>query len=317
MIVNKKLILTTIIRVLIGLVFIVGAIFKLFPIEPLEVLLVKLDVSNWFYSSFLARFLIGFELILGSLLLLNISLKRTLQLSIVTLIGFTLFLLYFKFIYGSNENCGCFGSVIKMNPIESIIKNIVLILLTFFLLKKSDFENWSWKKIKPYITIFAIVSSIAWPFILNVVDSYDEEGYYVIKPGMNIEGSGLDSVMFSNNEQVNFFEGKKLLCFYSLRCPVCKYSASKIATIYQKSNYSFPIYIAFLEDPEKDVLLPKFHKITDSKNIPYTFFDIKKFFKLGDRNIPFLMFLENGEIKNMNNYRDMDPDWVIKFLSEE
>ncbi len=316
MISQKKRLITTLIRIIIGSVFIIGAILKLYPIEPLEILLVKLNISNWFLSSFFARFIICFELILGILLVFNISLKKTLYLSAITLVGFTLFLLYFRFIFGSNDNCGCFGSIIQMKPIESIIKNIVLLALIVFLIIKSDYRYWTWKKIKPFLTVFIIIAGTATPFILNTVNIYDDEGFYVIKPGMRVEGKDLENINF-NNKQINLLEGRKLLCFYSVECPVCKYSASKLSVIQRKSKNTLSIYIIFLDNKNKDTLLPEFLKETDVNNIPYTIFDAKRFYKISDKDIPFLMYLENGEIINLSNYRDMDPDYVIKFLTEQ
>ena len=125
-----------VLRVFIGLVFIVSALTKLYPIIPLEILLVKTGITNWSLAPIFARLLVGFEFMLGSFLIFNIQTKKTTIVSMLSLVGFTFYLLYLHFFVSADDNCGCFGEIIKMNPLQSILKNIVLLGLSVLLLKK-------------------------------------------------------------------------------------------------------------------------------------------------------------------------------------
>ena len=75
------------------------------------------------FAGVLSRFIIGLELALGFSLLLPFYRKALLVFAIFLLSGFTLHLLYLWGL-GQDENCGCFGELIAMSPLESIFKNL-------------------------------------------------------------------------------------------------------------------------------------------------------------------------------------------------
>ena len=86
---------------------------------------------------------------------------------------------------------------------------------------------------------------------------------------MRVNAPELKNISFQNQE-TDLTKGRKLICFFSLKCPVCKLAASKLALIYEQSNNSFPIYFIYLDNKNKNTLLPDFIKETKAENIPYT-----------------------------------------------
>ena len=60
----------------IGLLFIVSAATKIYPMEPFEYQFVDIGIASWKTAPFIARFFIGVEFFLGMLLILNIFLKK-------------------------------------------------------------------------------------------------------------------------------------------------------------------------------------------------------------------------------------------------
>ncbi len=111
-------IINHIIRIIIGLVFIVSALAKLFPIEPFEIVFVDLGVANWLIAPFLARFIIAVELFLGLSILFNVWLKNKIYyLTQASLLIFTVYLIYLLITKGNNVDCGCFGSFLSLSPI--------------------------------------------------------------------------------------------------------------------------------------------------------------------------------------------------------
>jgi len=69
---------------------------------------------------------IGLEFGLGMLLLFPIYTRRLVSLALILLGRFTIHLVYLCSI-GDTENFGLFCEMIAMTPVESIIKNIVLL----------------------------------------------------------------------------------------------------------------------------------------------------------------------------------------------
>lgn len=124
----------TIVRILIGLMFITSAILKLISLDTFEVYVYSFHIFNFFMAELAARGLIILELMMGFLLILKVDYKWIWRLALVVTIGFTLFLVYVA-LFRNDENCHCFGDLIEVKPIPSIIKNIVIILLLFFIRK--------------------------------------------------------------------------------------------------------------------------------------------------------------------------------------
>jgi thiol-disulfide isomerase/thioredoxin/uncharacterized membrane protein YphA (DoxX/SURF4 family) len=148
-----------ILRIVIFILFMLSGIAKLYPaIWPFEKQLVDLGIANWCLAPYLARAIIGLELAIGIGILFNHGLKKIIiPLTILLLLAFCFHLGYQMFIYGPNNgNCGCFGQLIPMTPLEAFIKNIITIVLLVILYQKvniSDEENNSFKW--PLITFLA------------------------------------------------------------------------------------------------------------------------------------------------------------------
>ena len=79
------------------------------------------------------------ELGIGAMLLLKIKTKLALATSVILFAGFLLFSVYGNII-GLNEDCGCFGNLIKSDfGWGMIVRNAFLMLLTIYLIIK-DFN---------------------------------------------------------------------------------------------------------------------------------------------------------------------------------
>ena len=111
----------------------------------------------------LTRILVAIELWIGIALLQNKGFKKvTLPLTLVTLILFTVHLFYESlkkengFIEG---NCGCFGDVLPMNNLESIIKNVIgisLAIFTWFKFDNQTFRSWTSSVFLGLVTLFTL-----------------------------------------------------------------------------------------------------------------------------------------------------------------
>lgn len=129
----------TIIRFLVGLLFIFSGFIKLndplgfsykleeyfevFGMEPLK-----------FLSLFLSLFFCSLEIILGFALIIGYKI-RWVATGILLLILFFTFLTFYSAYFNKVTECGCFGDAIKLTPWQSFYKNIILsilILILFF-----------------------------------------------------------------------------------------------------------------------------------------------------------------------------------------
>jgi len=135
-----KKILSILLSISIGLLFIFSAITKLIPMEPFEYQFVDIGVASWKTAPYIARIFIGIEFFIGFLLILNIALKKfTLKVSIAFLVFLTGYLIYKIIIDGNAGSCGCFGEALPMSPLEGIIKNVILIvccIVCYFAIEK-------------------------------------------------------------------------------------------------------------------------------------------------------------------------------------
>ena len=123
------------IRIIISFLFLLSAVAKLYPspyfaISTFEVKQLYTMGFSQDLAAYFSRTLIGIELALGLLLLQSNFLRKiVIPATLLMLVVFTIHLTIVTFQDGGNSgNCGCFGSLLPMTPIEAIIKNIVAII---------------------------------------------------------------------------------------------------------------------------------------------------------------------------------------------
>lgn len=306
----RKILLTTVCSLL-GLVFIFSGIIKLYPIEPFEYTFVDLELANWQTAPFIGRFLIGFELLIGTLLFFNVYLKKTYRLGIAVLVIFCVYLILLIFTHGNNGNCGCFGTYIQMTPLQALIKNLIMLALFFVLYK----YHHGWNISKKIITILFIpvLGIFVIPFVLNPVE-LDYSKAYLNK----IEDNTilpLDSLY--NNASLNIpprtlSRDKHILVFLSLNCKYCRIAANKIRIIH-KRNPDIPFYFV-LNGEESD--LKSFFEDTQVNEIPHCMLLGRNFVYLAGIQLPVIYLVNNSIVEYSVNYLDLDQqsieDWLVK-----
>jgi len=313
----KKL-LTYLIRflaALTGLVFLFSAYTKLDPvIETFEMIFVRLGIGNWTTAPWIARGIIGLEILTGFLLLINYRLKRTALWAIVFLMMFNVYLLYQIFSGSGEDNCGCFGEVIKMSPSMALLKNIIMIavLIPALLL---NLEGWNPIRFRMYLFYFLVVLSFSLPFILNPV-YYDERALMIEDDRI---GKPLPMELFYEKREkekvdsitVDFRKGKHVIAFLSLTCPHCRIAGKKISLMHDL-NPSIPFYLILNGDREN---LPVFFKETHCDKIPYSFVLGRTFVQFAGTNLPRILITDNGNLKMIKNHVSLDQKELEAFLS--
>ena len=129
--------LPLIVRILISALFLLSAVAKSFPIWAFEKQLVDLGIVNWCNAPYLARLIIALETAIAIAILQKHYIKSfVIPVTILLLIAFCSHLGMQIYEHGAmNGNCGCFGQLIPMTPLEAFIKNIITILMLIYLYK--------------------------------------------------------------------------------------------------------------------------------------------------------------------------------------
>lgn len=86
-----------------------------------------LPLSNW-----IAYVLLVLEFCVGAFLLMGIYRRLSSKLATLLLFGFTIVTGY-SYFTGAVSDCGCFGDAISLSPLETFLKNLVLLPIALFL----------------------------------------------------------------------------------------------------------------------------------------------------------------------------------------
>ncbi len=121
------------ISVLLGVIYLISGLSKANDVLSFANLIARYHEN----LRYIAPVVIGAEIALGITLTLNISFRLTGKISF-----FFLLVLSFIFLYGllflELEDCGCMGSFIKISPLLTFARNIVMIIFSYFLWKTKE-----------------------------------------------------------------------------------------------------------------------------------------------------------------------------------
>ncbi|MBP6455895.1 MAG: hypothetical protein KA275_04115 [Chitinophagaceae bacterium] len=295
-----------VLQLLFGLVFIFSAVSKIPTLEKFGWIIVETTFFNWTIAEWLARILIGVELAIGLLFILQLTNKIIFQFSILLIIIFSGYLIAIMPMYGDG-NCGCFGDVLPMSPKVSLIKNALLLLLLFFIYKLNFSIKFKFKNV--IISILSILC-LLFPFFKNPPESiyiYEKEEF---KPAP-IPLSILYNSKNNKKPTIELRKGKHIISFMSLHCKFCKKAATRMAIMYKK-NPSLPFQIFYNGDSSA---LKEFFIETKAEKIPFTFFNgAEEFIKLNDGTaLPTIKWVEDTTIIKTSNYLNFDEKEVLEW----
>ena len=324
----KKETISWILRLIISALFILSAVAKLYPspyfaISTFEVKqLYPLGFSEGF-APYFSRILIGIEFALGIAILLKDYLKKiTIPATILLLAVFTIHLGYTTFVSGNAGNCGCFGELIPMTPVEAIIKNIIAIGLLVWLFKlvpadeKSNF--WLLKSVGLgcILALFMLAPIRPVEKVMDEPTSEIQENLGVVIDSTSLLTNEVptaaitkDTVKKVEEKKLEdapkkvksgyekYFPGidndKKILCYFVPGCDHCMDTAKELNEMRKKDKNFPPVYVIFMnEEPEK---IPTFFEFAGTK-FPYKMIDVIPFWtELGSgRDTPGVKYLWNG-----------------------
>jgi len=286
-----KKIFFNLIRILIGLIFIISAIAKLRSVDTFELYIFSQHIFGFDLSGLVARLVISFEIALGVLLILNLYFKYIYKISIYALLSFSLFL-SFKMLFSQEDNCHCFGELIKFNPAESLLKNFIFIVLLFFIKSNKGFSF----KYSKWAVVAVCVLSLILPSVISAPDMIYRKIYPVKQ---NIQG---EELLTLTQDSLGFNEGKKVLAFFSMGCHYCILTAQKISIIDDKMGIYDNIFYVFFGD---DINLVSFWEHSHSKTFKNVILPFEETLAITRGHYPTVLFVEDGYIKSRTGYRDL------------
>ncbi len=235
---NFRPIILTILRLVIGVVFMVSSLSKALDTGAFTATIVSYGFE--FFKG-LAPVIIVVEFFVSILLILKIRIKEVSLLSLIMLIVFTSLYSYAYF-FRDVKDCGCFGDIKQLNltPVQFYIRNSILFagsLLLFLYDRNKEVEIAFWKKgliavcllCMSYLTGFThkipikLFNKVSIPMLVNKQYDYDFEGKH-------IDDTPLGDIITTNRDSSYLF-----FCF-SYTCPHCWNSMENIKQ-YSKSNY--------------------------------------------------------------------------------
>ena len=148
-------ILTLISRILVGVLFIISGLIKANDTIGFSYKLVEyFEIFNMHffvdYAVSMAMFICIFEIMVGIALLIGAYTRLNMWLLLLMIVFFTL-LTGYSAITNKVTDCGCFGDAIKLKPVESFLKDVLLLVFILIMFIGQ-------KHIKPIVSNKTIVS---------------------------------------------------------------------------------------------------------------------------------------------------------------
>lgn len=310
----RKNIIGTVLLSLVGALFIVSAILKLYPsINEFEYIIKSQLNFTDSLTYFTSRFFIGLELALGILLLINFTGKKNwnIWLSLATLVGFTIHLIILYFNTGNDVNCGCMGSLVSMNPLESILKNIALGIMLFLGMKWINKRSYNQDKFYNLISVGLIIAMISGSFVAFPQQEKVQLAYHKLYDEAQPE-----------QPKVNLREGKHILCLMTLTCGHCKDAAIKIQEMLNQTG-KLPFYFIFPEPHDTATTEEKlfgFLEATQTYNVPFHFTNFDLFAEYvkatGNTGTPVILMMEDSTVIKEIKQSQLSVKEIEQWLSE-
>ena len=316
-----------ILRFVVFALFIVSALAKMFPIWAFEKQLIDLGIASWETAPYFVRFLLGVELAIGVAILQPHYLKRiVIPATILLLVVFCVHLSIEMVKHGAmNGNCGCFGQLIPMTPLEAFLKNVATIGILAWLYKMTTEKEmthrfssllliWSMSSLlvfagfpfspktqtaeEPVAELAPTTENAATttePIATSITPTKDTAQVKVIEEGPTKVVSAYSKYAVFNGKKANIDEGKAIICFFAPGCDHCQATAKELAQMSKQKDFP-PVYIFFMDEEAEKI--PDFFTFA-GKKFPHRVIDIPTFWTIigDDGETPGVHYMWNGNIR--------------------
>ena len=325
------------IRILIAALFLVSAYGKIYPDPSAYATISMFEIKQLYPLGFsielakiFSRALIGVEFGLGILLLFPFDLKKWVIPALIAMLSiFVVHLTIEIFTTGNKGNCGCFGALLPMTPLEAIMKNVLSIGLLALLWKRYGAKLPERSNIWFLTTILSLCMLLMFIFVPTYKAATVTESS-VGEPGPDTTQIAIGDPVVSSPETIvgtteiskdttktkpkdvvpkpkksgyekhfaNINEGKKIICFFAPSCDHCRATAKQLTAL-KNSTPGFPeIQILFMDEAAEEI--PDFFKFAGA-TYQHKVLDIIEFWGVlgGNRDVPGVAYLWNGNLVKM------------------
>ncbi len=280
-----------ILSILLGIVYLVSGIAKAADINAFVDNIIQYGSPS---LRMLAPIIVGVEIIIGFALIVWQKTKAIAQISFWILIFFTTIFSYGYLVNGISD-CGCFGNVIKMSPLISILRNITMIGFSGLIWKYLILNPTNNSTSKLYLGVIYGLG-----FVSFFSTGFEMKNTYTVV--QNIQSLPLEKTSIGRSVTIPKVD-KCLIFIYSPKCPHCQ-AATSIINRYQKNGLvDTTIAITASELQISDI--SKFYK---QFNPDFHTFQIPKdSLKKITRSLPTLIYVEKGIVQRVMNEGVMTP----------
>lgn len=302
---NMYNLLKIIVRVGIGVFFIVSAILKLLSIDTFELYIYSFNILSFPLSGLAARVVITCELLAGILLIIKVKYREAWWLTMLMLVGFSLLLLYVLF-FRDDTNCHCMGDLVELKPSFSLVKNVVTMLLLWFVKNEGDYM-FKWRK---WALAGAFVAALVPPFVLfptdNVYNFFRSDKLDYNEAAFN--GLMADSSM----QEVRIEQGNYIIGVISSGCPHCKVSCLKMSEIVEKNDLdeSRVLYLVWGDSTSVEQFK------ADSKTESFRYIQINPIVAIHVANgtFPTYLFVKDGNVEKTADIKKLTEKLICEYL---
>ncbi len=289
-----------------GIVFIVSSFLKILDFQSFAVqvssygVLRQPDKVRW-----AALGTVALEMALGLCLVLQLGLKRIIVPATLALLIIFTGLIGYGWQFQGLQDCGCFGSYIKMSPLASIYKNLFLLVLLGYSYHKllrshgSD-DNFIIPLNRPVKVFLVIFFPLMGLFYIGFSQSY---------PSTKADGKDRPFAEFQpsyEGKQIDLGKGIYFVAMLSTTCPHCAKSVQELNELSKMQD--FPTVVGLCMGDE--TTLAGFRKKT-LPNFSVTLIDPLKFMQNIDKKPPRFILVQDG--KSFQSW-DNDVPTVMQIL---
>ncbi len=294
-----------VLKVLLGLLFVVSAILKVVDMDPFEIYVFSYGFFSLNVSFVVARLAIILELVLGIGLISNCLHKLMWWGSVLMLLGYTGLMAY-AMIQGRTDNCHCFGDLLQFDPLRSLLKNLVLLLLFGFLYAM---EGKSFRGQWPALAAVTLACFLG-VFLASPPDFMlrnETSGQLLQRPVLE------EAMQEAPLAEMELDQGKKVVCFFSTGCELCRMTARKLSLM--QGFHGFPEEAVCYVFMGTEAGVQAFFAESESSAYPYVIYeDTKSLLKIVDGKFPVVALMQAGTVVREYGFRDLDEKEIKNFF---
>jgi len=340
----------TVVRILLGAMFILSAVLKLITIDTFETYVYSFHILSFTLAEVAARCLIALEFVTGCFLLLKAQYRWAWWVATLMTAGFTLFLVYVV-MFRNDANCHCFGDLIPIEPLHSIYKNIGILAALVFAYRqpvqrisypfRQDGVTGEWvyftekdysKKFKlwllgisggvAFVVLFILFPPNAvysWVYsdndlvATNIYDQAYADSSFYLKLSEVEYRADQDTVVFrSDTARLDLDSGSYVLAVVSSGCKYCRQSCDLVNNIFERNNLDSNKLKVLVWGSDESIA----HFMKETKTWKYEFHQISPYLAIDlvYGNFPTFAFIRDGKVVEAFDYRGVNERKIVEFV---